>query len=193
VPATPYLLVPPRLLARILQALDARFGVEPDAEISMEIDPGTFDRAQLDGYMALGVNRVSLGVQSFNAGVLATAGRAHVLEEGHSAITQVKESGIRRWSLDLMSGMPGLTLDMWRHSLEAAVAAAPHHISVYDLQVEDGTAFGRWYTPGEGPMPPEEDAAEMFRMASEILSAAGYEHYEVGLDVMTHATPAAAS
>lgn len=173
-------LVPPDLLARVLAALDHRFGVHPDAEISMEMDPGTFDGDKLDAYVALGVNRVSLGVQSFDADVLASAGRAHTVEESRAAIAAVRACpGVRRWSLDLISGLPGLTPKLWRESLRETVAARPDHVSVYDLQVEEGTPFARWYTPGEGPLPREEDAAEMFRDASSALRAAGYEHYEV--------------
>jgi coproporphyrinogen III oxidase-like Fe-S oxidoreductase len=78
-----------------------------------------------------------------------------------------------------ISGLPGLTPALWRSSLEETVAAAPDHVSVYDLQVEEGTPFGRWYIPGEGPMPREEEAVEMFKAASEVLRGAGYEHYEV--------------
>lgn len=80
---------------------------------------------------------------------------------------------VKRWSLDLISGLPGLTPALWRESLEEAVKAAPSHVSVYDLQVEEGTPFGRWYTPGEGPMPREEEAAEMFRTASEAGRGGG--------------------
>ena len=179
-------LVPPDLLARVLAALDHRFGVHPDAEISMEMDPGTFDGDALDAYVALGVNRVSLGVQSFDADVLASAGRAHTVEESRAAIAAVRACpGVRRWSLDLISGLPGLTPKLWRESLRETVAARPDHVSVYDLQVEEGTPFARWYTPGEGPLPREEDAAEMFRDASRALRDAGYEHYEVS----SYATP----
>ena len=197
-------LVPPDLLRRIVDALRARFGLAPDAEVSMEMDPGTFDRAKLDGYLRSGVTRVSLGVQSFDADVLKLAGRAHTVQESRAACAAVAEalrdaqaredeahpgaaspspsSTSRRafsWSLDLISGLPGLTRDAWRASLAEAVAFSPDHVSVYDLQIEEGTPFGKWYEPGVGPMPREEDGAAMFRDASRALRAAGFEHYEV--------------
>ena len=197
-------LVPPDLLRRVVDALRARFGLAPDAEVSMEMDPGTFDRAKLDGYLRSGVTRVSLGVQSFDADVLKLAGRAHTVQESRAACAAVAEalrdaqaredeahpgaaspspsSTSRRafsWSLDLISGLPGLTRDAWRASLAEAVAFSPDHVSVYDLQIEEGTPFGKWYEPGVGPMPREEDGAAMFRDASRALRAAGFEHYEV--------------
>ena len=79
----------------------------------------------------------------------------------------------------MISGLPGLTRDAWRASLAEAVAFSPDHVSVYDLQIEEGTPFGKWYEPGVGPMPREEDGAAMFRDASRALGAAGFEHYEV--------------
>ena len=196
-------LVPPDLLRRVVDALRARFGLAPDAEVSMEMDPGTFDRAKLDGYLRSGVTRVSLGAQSFDADVLKLAGRAHTVQESRAACAAVAEalrdaqaredervdaaskpaaSKKRRkfsWSLDLISGLPGLTRDAWRASLAEAVAFSPDHVSVYDLQIEEGTPFGKWYEPGVGPMPREEDSAAMFRDASRALGAAGFEHYEV--------------
>ena len=197
-------LVPPDLLRRVVDALRARFGLAPDAEVSMEMDPGTFDRAKLDGYLRSGVTRVSLGAQSFDADVLKLAGRAHTVQESRAACAAVAEalrdaqaredervdaassdsaaSKQRRkfsWSLDLISGLPGLTRDAWRASLAEAVAFSPDHVSVYDLQIEEGTPFGKWYEPGVGPMPREEDGAAMFRDASRALGAAGFEHYEV--------------
>ena len=199
-------LVPPDLLRRVVDALHARFGLAPDAEVSMEMDPGTFDRAKLDGYLRSGVTRVSLGAQSFDADVLKLAGRAHTVQESRAACAAVAEAlrdaqaredervdaassdsaaskkKKRRkfsWSLDLISGLPGLTRDAWRASLAEAVAFSPDHVSVYDLQIEEGTPFGKWYEPGVGPMPREEDSAAMFRDASRALGAAGFEHYEV--------------
>ena len=188
-------LVPPDLLRRIVDALRARFGLAPDAEVSMEMDPGTFDRAKLDGYLRSGVTRVSLGAQSFDADVLKLAGRAHTVQESRAACAAVAEAlrdaqareaskpkdsrKLFSWSLDLISGLPGLTRDAWRASLAEAVAFSPDHVSVYDLQIEEGTPFWKWYEPGVGPMPREEDGAAMFRDASRALNAAGFEHYEV--------------
>ena len=85
----------------------------------------------------------------------------------------VRASGVASWGLDLISGLPLLRRDTWAATLRSALQAAPHHVSVYDLQVEAGTAFGRWYTAGAAPMPPEADTADMLRDAHEQLTAAG--------------------
>ena len=204
-------LVPPDLLRRVLDALRSKFGLEPDAEVSMEMDPGTFDDAKLDGYLRSGVTRVSLGVQSFDADVLKLAGRAHTVSEARAACAAVAqamrdaqkredEAHSRRecssskssdefsaknkkksfsWSLDLIGGLPGLTTEVWRASLAEAVFFAPDHVSVYDLQIEEGTPFDKWYEPGQGVMPDDETGAAMFRDASAVLRDKGFEHYEV--------------
>jgi hypothetical protein len=100
-------------------------------------------------------------------------GRAHTTTDVAAALDAVRASSVRSWGLDLISGLPGLTRDTWAATLAAAVAARPHHVSVYDLQVEPGTAFGRWYTPGAAPLPSEGEAARMYRAASHALTAAG--------------------
>jgi oxygen-independent coproporphyrinogen-3 oxidase len=172
-------LLPPAQLSRILDALDLRFGISADAEVSLECDPGTFDSNRLREYLALGVTRISLGVQSFDETMLRVCGRAHNAQDARSAVEIVRESSVRSWSLDLISGLPNLTPALWDDTLDAAIAAAPHHLSVYDLQVEDKTAFGRWYTPGVAPLPSEEQAAGMYVTAHHTLQAAGFQHYEV--------------
>ncbi len=111
--------------------------------------------------------------------LLRTCGRAHGVADVEAALAAVAASGFPTWSLDLMSGLPGLTRDAWRESLRRAIAAAPPHVSVYDLQIEEGTPFARWYEAGAAPLPPDDDAAEMFADAASMLTAAGYEHYEV--------------
>ncbi|KAL5717819.1 hypothetical protein ACHQM5_010782 [Ranunculus cassubicifolius] len=172
-------LVPPKLVCSIIEMLNEKFGVCDDAEISIEMDPGTFNERKLRELLGLGVNRVSLGVQAFQEDLLRKCGRAHGLHEVYDAIEIVKGSGLRNWSLDLISSLPHQTIEMWEESLELAVKASPTHVSVYDLQIEQGTKFGSLYTPGEFPLPSETDAAEFYKMASKTLSKAGYEHYEI--------------
>jgi oxygen-independent coproporphyrinogen-3 oxidase len=127
-------LIPPALLERIISAVDRAFGLASDAEVSIEADPGTFTADQLRTYCTLGVTRVSVGVQAFDEELLRVCGRAHGLADAYRAIEAVHAAGMPSWSLDLMSGLPGLTEDGWQRSLAAAVDAAPPHISVYDLQ-----------------------------------------------------------
>lgn len=172
-------LVPPQLLESILSALQQQFGIAAGAEVSIEADPGTFDLQRLLQYKALGVTRVSMGVQSFQEDLLKACGRSHSLADVYAAIEAVTATGLPSWSLDLISGLPGLSLQGWQHSLQQAVAAGPDHISVYDLQVEEGTPFARWFSGEGSPLPKEPEAVAMFEAASATLTAAGYEHYEI--------------
>lgn len=158
-------LVPPAQLARVLAALRARCGLAPDAEVSLECDPGTFSRASLEAYLALGVTRINVGVQSFDQDALAVAGRAHSAEDVANALADVKAANPPSWGLDLISGLPHVSAAQWDATLAAAVAVAPHHVSVYDLQVEPRTLFGRRYVPGKFPLPGEGAAADMYRAA----------------------------
>ncbi|MCT7982079.1 radical SAM family heme chaperone HemW [Laspinema sp. A4] len=166
-------------LGQILDSLDRRFGIAANAEISMEMDPGTFDRDHLAGYCHVGINRVSLGVQAFQDDLLADCGRSHRTVDILNAVELMGQVGIENFSLDLISGLPHQTLEQWQDSLNQAVALHPAHISSYDLIVEAGTAFSRTYEPGVSPLPTDENSAQMYRMAVETLTAAGYEHYEV--------------
>jgi oxygen-independent coproporphyrinogen-3 oxidase len=166
-------------LTQILAALDQQFGIVTDAEISMEVDPGTFDREQIQGYRSAGVNRVSLGVQAFQPELLAACGRSHTVTEIYTAIDWVRQAEFTNISLDLISGLPYQTLEHWQDSLEKAIALAPTHLSCYDLIIESVTPFGRQYKPGISPLPSDETTAEMYRMAQRMLTAAGYKHYEI--------------
>ncbi|MBW4630420.1 MAG: radical SAM family heme chaperone HemW [Iphinoe sp. HA4291-MV1] len=172
-------LVSTEQLQRILEALDKRFCVSPGVEISMEIDPGTFDLVHLQGYCSAGVNRISLGIQAFQEDLLQVCGRSHSVCDIITAVDLIRQVRIPEFSIDLISGLPHQTLDRWQESLEKAVAIAPTHISIYDLTIEPGTAFGRYYKPGDQPLPTDETTVKMYRMAQEILTGAGYEHYEI--------------
>lgn len=166
-------------LAHILEALDQRFGISAGAEISIEMDPGTFDLNQLQGYRAAGVNRVSLGVQAFQPELLQVCGRSHTVTDIWAAIEIIRQVGVPDFSLDLISGLPHQTLEQWQETLAAAVAIAPTHISVYDLTIESVTAFGRYYQPGIQPLPTDDTTVKMYKLAQKVLTGAGYEHYEI--------------
>ncbi|XP_038989705.1 heme chaperone HemW isoform X2 [Phoenix dactylifera] len=173
-------LVPPTLVASVLDALRSKFGTCTDPEISIEMDPGSFDRGRMEELLELGVNRVSLGVQAFQEELLRACGRAHGLKEVYEAIEIVTGcDGLENWSMDLISSLPHQTPEMWEESLSQAVDARPTHVSVYDLQLEQGTNFGRLYTPGEFPLPTEAQSANFYQMASETLAKEGYSHYEI--------------
>ncbi len=175
---TPSLLPAPEL-TRILTALDGTFGIAAGAELSLEADPGTFDARQVADYKALGIERISLGVQAFQDELLELCGRSHRSADIGVAVELLRRGGIENVSLDLISGLPHQTLGQWQASLAGAIALGPEHISCYDLIVEAGTAFSKQYRPGERPLPDDERAAGMYRLARETLVAAGYEHYEV--------------
>jgi len=166
-------------LSNILETLDGKFGIAAEAEISIEIDPGTFTLEQLRGYAAAGVNRVSLGVQAFQDELLQACGRSHSVADIFEAVKIIRSAGMVNFSLDLISGLPHQTLEQWEASLQSAVEISPTHLSSYDLIVEHGTAFGRYFQAGAQPLPADETAAGMYRLAREILTGAGYEHYEI--------------
>ncbi|MEO0757405.1 MAG: radical SAM family heme chaperone HemW [Cyanobacteria bacterium J06648_16] len=164
---------------QILQALRQRFEIEAAAEISMEMDPGTFDRMHVQGYAAQGVNRVSLGVQSFQDASLAACGRVHRVTDVYRAVADLETAGIENWSLDLISGLPHQTLADWAENLACAIALRPTHLSVYDLTIEPQTPFGKTYQPGTAPLPSDAATVTMLRQAQQVLTTAGYDHYEI--------------
>ena len=178
-------LTPPHLLMEVIQAIRDRYGLAKDCEVTLEMDPGTFDAARLADFLDAGVTRVSVGVQSFDGVLLEKAGRAHDADATEAALELLRTahasptSPLRSFSIDLIGGLPHQTLESWQRSLDAAAACGAHHVSVYDLQVEAGTAYSKWYEAGVQPLPSEEDAAAMYRAASRTLQAAGFEHYEV--------------
>jgi len=172
-------LVSIRSLDRILSALRSRFGAEAAQEITIEADPGTFDASTLRAYVDLGVTRVSVGVQAFDDTLLDLCGRSHALYDVYKAIDDIHASSIPSWSLDLISGLPGLDLELWERNILAAIDAGPKHVSSYDLQVEPSTPFGKMYRPGTRPLPSDDDAATMYAMASGMFRGAGYDHYEL--------------
>lgn len=166
-------------LAQIIEKLERQFGISPQAEISMEIDPGTFTLAQLQEYISAGVNRFSLGVQAFQPELLQACGRSHDLNDIWQAVESFRQAKVQNFSLDLISGLPRQTLEQWQESLLKAVAIAPNHISIYDLTIEPGTVFGRYYQSGASPLPSDELTVQMYCLAQQTLTKAGYEHYEI--------------
>jgi putative oxygen-independent coproporphyrinogen III oxidase len=174
----------PSLLAveqvqRIIEALVQQFGLAEKPEISIEMDPGTFTLAQVQGYRQAGGNRVSLGSQAFQDELLRDCGRTHRTQDIYIAVDLLREAGYDNLSLDLISGLPNQTLAQWEDSLNSAIALAPQHLSAYDLVLEPGTVFGKRFEPGEGPLPSDDSTAHMYRLASQTLQEAGYKHYEI--------------
>eukprot|EP00903_Cladosiphon_okamuranus_P015355 g14181.t1 len=172
-------LCPPELVGLLMETVRECYGIAAGAEISIEMDPGTFDEARLREFLGLGITRVSMGVQSFDADLLEACGRAHSLADVYQAVEVLRKAGLDNFSIDLISGLPKQTVEQWEHTLSEAVSTGAAHISVYDLQVESGTSFGRWFTAGEAPLPEDDICADMYRTASSVLGRAGYDHYEI--------------
>ncbi|MDJ0508655.1 MAG: radical SAM family heme chaperone HemW [Crocosphaera sp.] len=172
-------LLPIKSLEKVLKSLEQKFDFSNNVEISLEVDPGTFTLEKLSDYQKIGVNRLSLGVQSFDDILLEKCGRFHRIKEIEKAINYLEKVEFDNFSLDLISGLPYQSLEQWTYSLEKAVEINPKHISCYDLVLEPVTAFGKQYKPGQFPLPSDNQTAKMYKMAQEILTKAGYEHYEI--------------
>jgi putative oxygen-independent coproporphyrinogen III oxidase len=172
-------LLPIYLLEKILDSLDHKFGINPNAEISLEVDPDTFDKNQLQCYQKLGINRISLGIQAFQDELLEKCGRNHRVKDIFKAVELIKQVNFTNFSLDLISGLPHQTLKQWEFSLKNAINCQPKHISCYDLVLEEVTPFGKQYQPGNKPLPSDKITAKMYCLAQEILTDGGYNHYEI--------------
>lgn len=172
-------LLPPDTLARILQCLREHFPISPDAEITLEANPGTVDRTYLQAARELGVNRISLGVQSVHPDELRLLGRRHTWEEAVAAVEAAQAAGLETVNLDLIYGLPGQTLPRWQETLEAALSLEPDHLSLYALTLEEGTPLREQVARGELPRPDDDAAAEMYEWAEARLARAGYVHYEL--------------
>ena len=166
-------------MAQIFETITKYWAIAPDAEISLEANPDTVSLASLQGYRSLGINRISLGAQAFQENLLAICGRGHGVQQIYSAVDLIKQAGFVNFSLDLISGLPDQTLADWQFSLQEAIALQPKHLSVYDLTIEEGTAFGKRYEAGSQPLPKESHTVEMYLAAHELLTGLGYEHYEI--------------
>lgn len=158
---------------RLLAAFRARLPLAPDAEITLEANPGTAEAEKFAAFRAAGVNRLSLGIQSFDDAKLAALGRIHSGDEARRAI-EFARCHFDNVNLDFMYALPDQTLEQARRDLETAVGFAPQHVSAYHLTLEPNTVFHR--TPP--PLPDDDLAADMQEMAEATLAAAGFEHYE---------------
>ena len=187
---TPSLLAPPQVGA-LLEALQHRFGIAPGAEITLEADPASFDRDRLLGWLAAGINRISLGGQSLDDGVLAALGRRHRRTDVVQAAAWLEaakgRSALRSWSLDLIQGLPPFSgaraaaeaLADWHQQLRQALALGAPHFSVYDLIVEPGTVFARQQERGQLSLPEEDLGADLMEATARVLRQAGYGRYEI--------------
>ena len=162
-------------IGRIVERAVRRLGAAADLEVTLEANPGTVERGRFAAYRAAGVNRVSLGAQSFSDRHLAALGRIHARDETLAAVDELRAAGLENFNLDLMYALPEQSVDEALADLEQAIGLEPPHLSHYQLTLEPGTAFAR-----RPPRLPDDDAAYAMQLAcQQRLAAAGYRHYEV--------------
>jgi len=166
-------------ITRLLESCRASFLLDEDAEISLEANPGTLNREQLQGLRAAGVNRLSMGAQSFDAELLHTLGRIHSPEEITQAVHFARQAGFTSLNLDFMFGLPDQTMRHWQETLDEALKLHPEHLSLYSLIIEEGTPFYTWTHEGRITPGDEDLCADMYEYAEERLRAEGYENYEI--------------
>jgi oxygen-independent coproporphyrinogen-3 oxidase len=168
-------LLPADRLTRILAAIDVSSG----AEVTVECNPDSVDLGKLRAYAAAGVDRVSIGVQSMRAHVLAELGRTHEPANVERAVGWARDVGIERLNVDLIYGSPAERVADWEATLDAALALEPTHVSAYALTVEAGTPLGKAVAAGTRPAPDDDDQAHKYELADARLAAAGFEWYEI--------------
>jgi oxygen-independent coproporphyrinogen-3 oxidase len=172
-------LLPAAHLAGILAAVRENFGLDADAEITTEANPDSVDPGSLTALRKAGFTRISFGMQSAHRHVLATLDRTHDPARVPQAVRWAREAGFGQISLDLIYGTPGESLADWRASLDAALAMRPDHVSAYALIVEEGTQLARRIRRGALPAPDDDDLADKYLLADDVLSAAGLRWYEL--------------
>jgi putative oxygen-independent coproporphyrinogen III oxidase len=171
-------LLPAGDLTRILRRIDERFGLRPGAEVTTEANPESVDPGKLAALREAGFTRLSLGMQSAVARVLAILDRAHSPGRPQQAVAEARAAGFEQVGLDLIYGTPGETADDWRGSLDAALSAGPDHLSIYSLIVEPGTRMAAQVRRGELVVPGEEVIVDRFQTAERVLAETGMAWYE---------------
>jgi oxygen-independent coproporphyrinogen-3 oxidase len=163
----------------ILDAVGRKFCVDTDPEITMEMNPATVTAESLRAYRALGVNRASFGVQTFNDRALKLLARGHDANDARQTFAILRDAGFDNISLDLIAGLPGQTLDDWTRNLNEAIEMSPEHLSLYLLEIHEGTPLAEQIRSGRQPTPDDELAAQMYQIMCKKLATAGYEQYEI--------------
>lgn len=175
-------------LERLMDTIRTHFCVADDAEITLESNPGTLDYEKLSGYRRAGINRLSMGLQSACDKELAMLGRIHNFDTFVKNYEQARRAGFENINVDLMSALPGQTVESWEQTLTQVAELAPEHLSAYSLIIEEGTPFWNWYgedadktlrPKGMLPLPSEEDERLMYARTREILERYGYHRYEI--------------
>ena len=163
----------------ILEAACGAFDFQSVSEITIEANPGDLDAAACRSLLRQGVNRLSIGVQSLDNGLLQLLGRRHTADEAVGAFRAAREAGFDNLNLDLMYGLPNQSLSQWEATIAGLAGLAPEHISLYALTLEEGTPMRVWADQGRIPEPDPDLAADMYLLARQVLADAGYHHYEI--------------
>ena len=166
-------------IGKIIDCLHEYFNVQRDAEITIEANPATLSDEKLERYLRKGINRLSLGVQSFENSVLETLGRIHNKNDAFYSFQRAKKAGFDNINLDIMFGIPGQSMKMWKDTVRQCIFSKPSHISLYSLQIEEGTEFYKMYKDGVLEAVPDLIDREMYHTALKMIKSAGYDHYEI--------------
>jgi len=172
-------LLSPKQLERILAAVNSKFDVADDVEITLEMNPATVSPETLAGYRELGVNRASFGVQTFNDRDLKLLARGHDANDARRTFKMLRDAGFSNVSFDLIIGLPGQTLADWQRNLDEALALDPEHLSLYILEVHEATPLAEQIRSGRRPVPDEELAAEMYEHLLDRIDSTEFEQYEI--------------
>lgn len=173
-------LLPPRVVEIILNRLGRHFKVSPKAEITLEANPESLRVKQnVSDYLAAGINRLSIGVQSLDDATLRMLGRPHKAQDSINSVYMARDAGFANVGIDLMWGLPGQSMRSWLQTLKDAIRLNPDHISTYCLNLEPGTPLERQYEAGKLALPPERDQAIMFMQGAALLEGSSYIHYEI--------------
>jgi oxygen-independent coproporphyrinogen-3 oxidase len=166
-------------LSSILSSIKSNYSLIPDAEITLEANPDDLTKQKLDELRSIGINRLSIGIQSFQNDILKFFNRAHNAEEALKSIELARSSGFDNISIDLIYGVPMQNHDAWRSGIVKALSFKPEHISAYSLTIEERTVFGKWKASDKLTPMNEELVAEQFEILMDILTKNGYDHYEI--------------
>ncbi len=171
--------IPLELMGRLLSTVGDSFEIVASAEITIEANPGDLNKRALTQLLEMGVNRLSIGVQSLDDSLLAMLGRRHTADQAMEAYALAWQAGFQRVNLDFMYGLPNQTVTQWEDTMAKVLELAPPHLSLYGLTLEKGTPLEKWVTEGALPQPDPDMAADMYGLARESLEKAGYFHYEI--------------
>ena len=166
-------------LAQLLTDTRQHFRITPDAEITVECNPGTVDTEKLRIMRDNGVNRLSFGLQAMQDETLKRLGRIHTVAEFLESYQLARENGFENINIDLIFALPDQTMEAWQDTLNSVIALEPDHISAYNLVMEEATPFYEWWQASELHLPSEDTEADMFQYTIETLTAHGYNHYEI--------------